>query len=225
MPQQPDRTRARALQAEFAERGDPLGWFDALYREAAGDSSRVPWADRGPNPYLEAWHNRVPDGIRGRKCLVVGCGLGDDAEYMAAQGGQVTAFDLSETAIEWCRRRFPNSTATYLTANLVTPPAEWTRQFDLIFEANTLQAMPAELRVQGMERIAQFLKPGGRLLVVCRGREPDDPCEGPPWPLVRTELDAFTEFGLAEASFADVVDPRDDARRFVLEYRLLPRHH
>jgi SAM-dependent methyltransferase len=167
----------------------------------------------------------VPDAIRGRQCLVVGCGLGDDAEYMAEQGGHVTAFDLSETAIQWCHRRFPQSDVRYVAANLLAPPAEWTRHFDVIFEANTLQAMPADLRVAGMRCIAQFLKPGGRLLVVCRGREPDDPLEGPPWPLVRTELDAFTESGLAEASFADVVDARDDARRFVIEYRLLPRHH
>lgn len=220
-----DRTRSRALQAEFAKRGDSLGWFDALYREAAGDPMHVPWADLAPNPYLEAWHERHPDAIRTRRCLVVGCGLGDDAEYLAGQGGHVTAFDLSDTAVQWCHRRFPGSAATYLTANLLEPPSEWTRHFQVIFEANTLQSLPADLRVIGMQRIAEFLAPGGRLLVVCRGREPDDPIEGPPWPLERAELDAFVESGLAEASFADVVDRRDDARRFVIEYRLLPRHH
>jgi SAM-dependent methyltransferase len=213
-----DRTRSRALHAEFAQRGDVLGWFDALYREAAGDPARVPWADLAQNPYLADWHRRTPIHIHGRLCLVVGCGLGDDAEYLASAGGKVTAFDLSDTAVRWCHRRFPASPVSYLNADLLAPPKEWMRRFEFIFEANTLQSLPAELRREGMERIAGFLAPNGHLLVVCRGRECDEVAEGPPWPLARTELDVFTRFGLVETSFADVIDERDDARRFVVEY-------
>mgnify|MGYP001170008050 CR=1 FL=1 len=94
-----DRTRSRELQDEHSRRGDDLGWFEALYREANGDSSAIPWADREANPVLVSWLARHPEGVRDQRCLVVGCGLGDDAECLAAAGGRVAAFDLSETAI------------------------------------------------------------------------------------------------------------------------------
>jgi hypothetical protein len=35
---------------EFAAADDRLGWFEALYREANGDASLIPWADLRGNP-------------------------------------------------------------------------------------------------------------------------------------------------------------------------------
>src|SRR5579864_7524899 len=52
----PDRTRARELAAEFNKKGDPTGWFEALYKEAEAGKSVVPWDDRLPNPnFLAFW--------------------------------------------------------------------------------------------------------------------------------------------------------------------------
>lgn len=212
-----DRTRMRELQSEHASRGDGLGWFEALYREANGDTSVIPWADRGPNPLLVDWHRRTGINFSRRACLVVGCGLGDDAEYLAAAGGQITAFDLAESAVAWSRRRFPASKVNYMAANLLALPADFTRRFEFIFEGNTLQAMPAELRAPAIERIVQCCAPGGTVLVVCRGRDRDQIVEGPPWPLTREELAGFTRAGLREISFEDVMD--GDVRRFVVAYR------
>jgi 2-polyprenyl-3-methyl-5-hydroxy-6-metoxy-1,4-benzoquinol methylase len=212
-----DRTRMRELQAEHARRGDGLGWFEALYREANGDTTTIPWADRGPNPMLVKWHQRAGAMFAGRACLVVGCGLGDDAEYLATQGGEVTAFDLSESAIQWCRRRFPASRVNYIAANLLELPAEFSRRFQFIFEANTLQAMPAGLRSSAMESIARCCAPGGTVLVLCRGRERYDVVEGPPWPLTLEELEGFPRTGLRQASFEDVIDG-EGVRRFLVAY-------
>ena len=62
----------------------------------------VPWADGLPDPNLVEWAGRAgsagSDGA-GRRALVVGCGLGYDAEFLAGRGFAVTAFDLSPTAI------------------------------------------------------------------------------------------------------------------------------
>ena len=46
------RERTKEIQTEFAEKGDALGWFDALYKEAAGDNEKIPWADLEPNKFL-----------------------------------------------------------------------------------------------------------------------------------------------------------------------------
>jgi SAM-dependent methyltransferase len=210
------RERTKQLQGEFAARRDPLGWFDALYREAAGDASVIPWADLRDNPQFLAWRARSGIDLRSRSSLVVGCGLGDDAETVAASGGEVTAFDLSATAIEWCRRRFPQSRVRYVAADLFHAPAAWQRAFGFVLEINTLQALPADLRPDAIARVADFVAPDGTLLVICRGRDAGDPVNGPPWPLVRGELEGFRAAGLDAGSVDIVVDDADPpVRRFV----------
>src|SRR4051812_24918081 len=124
-----DRSRARALCSEYAARTDYLGWFEQLYQEACGDEGIVPWADMVPNPHLCEWHQRRGYDFRGKRCVKVGCGLGDDAEYLAAAGASVVAFDISATAIECCRRRFPTSRVTYTTVDLFVSPPVWREAF------------------------------------------------------------------------------------------------
>src|SRR5688500_1184612 len=77
------RARARELAAEFDERGDSFGWFEAFYQEASGNNEQIPWADLEPNKFFEQWAEDVGLKGNGRKALVVGCGLGDDAKYLA----------------------------------------------------------------------------------------------------------------------------------------------
>lgn len=193
-----DRTRARELAAEFNRKGDPTGWFEVLYREGEAGKSVVPWVDYHPTPHLVGFWIAHPQQTAGKSALVTGCGLGDDAEQLAAWGFRTTAFDISETAIRAARKRFPNSTVDYHASNLLDPPPHWRGNFDFVFEANTLQVLPASLRPQAIKNIASFLHPAGHLLVIARGREPSEPEGQMPWPLTRDEISAFTALGLEE---------------------------
>ena len=220
----PDRATARALAREYNARHDPVGWFEALYARAAGsdDGARlIPWADLAPNPHLVSWLDAHPRAHGGRRALEVGCGLGDDAEELARRGYAVTAFDVSPTAVQWCRRRFPHSPVAYLCYDLlVDPPTEWEGAFDLVVEAYTLQVLPQGVRPVAMARMARCVTPGGVLLLICRGREPHDPEGLMPWPLMRAELDAFADLGLDALEFEDYVDQEDPpVRRFRAAYR------
>ncbi len=126
MTRQPEnRSLARRLAAEHVERGDPLGWFERLYTAAGSDTRLIPWGDMGPNPNFLRWPHRARLDGRRRKALQIGCGLGDDAEALAEAGFEVTAFDIAPTAIEWCSKRFPDSSVRYEVADLFQPPAEW----------------------------------------------------------------------------------------------------
>jgi ubiquinone/menaquinone biosynthesis C-methylase UbiE len=136
-------------------------------------------------------------------------------------GFQTTAFDISETAIRACRKRFPTTTVEYVAANLLEPPSTWRRAFHFVFEANTLQALPAALRPRAIEKIAKFLCPTGLLLVIARGREPSDPEGQMPWPLTRAELSAFSTADLEELSFEDILDLEDPAEPVVRRFRVL----
>lgn len=200
------RDLARELARKHYAAGNPLGWFDDLYRQAAGDFATIPWADRAVNPHLSAWCERESVPGPGARVLVVGCGLGDDAEYLAARGAAVTAFDLSETAIAWCRERFPNSPVDYQVANLLTFAGE----FDLVVEIYTLQAMPLEMREQAVAAVARL---GREVIIICRGRDESDPPGQLPWPLTRQEMEPLQRGGLALVSFEDFDDPFDPGKR------------
>jgi ubiquinone/menaquinone biosynthesis C-methylase UbiE len=215
-----NRARARELAGEYIQKGDPLGWFEALYREAKRVETVVPWGDRTPNPHLIDFAKAHPLEGAGQSALVIGSGLGDDAEQFGAWGFKTTAFDISQTAIEACRKRFPKSSVEYVAANLLAPPAGWWRLFDFVFEAYTFQVLPPDLRVAAMEKTAEFLSPGGTLLVVARGREETEPEGRMPWPLARAELAAFERLGLVEESFQDYLDSEEPpVRRFRALYR------
>jgi SAM-dependent methyltransferase len=219
----PDRARARELAAEFHRKGDPTGWFEQLYQEAETGKSTVPWANLRSNPNLLDFWKRLPQQTAGKTALTVGSGLGDDAEQLATWGYRVTAFDISQTAIRATRRRFPNTSVKYVAANLLEPPSAWHRGFDFVFEANTLQVLPARLRPRAIAKIAGFLRPAGLLLVIARGRELVDPEGQMPWPLTRAELAAFTATGLRELSFEEFPDAEEPGvRRFRVLYRCTP---
>ncbi|HXE14501.1 MAG TPA: class I SAM-dependent methyltransferase [Bryobacteraceae bacterium] len=214
-----NRGRARELAAAYVAKGDPTGWFEQLYREAEAGESVVPWADRQPNPNLIDFWNRhsIPSS---KTALVIGCGLGDDAEQLAGWGFETTAFDISPAAIEACNRRFPKSRVRYETANLFCPFPQWFANFDFVFESYTLQVLPRALRKEAMKCMACLVKMGGHLLVIARGKDAHEAEGSMPWPLTRDELAELENFGLREISFEDYMDQEKlPVRRFRALYR------
>ncbi len=214
------RTRLYELSDAAYANGDYTGWFETLYAEAQGNSDAIPWADRGVNGWLIDWIEKSQLDLHNLRVLVVGCGLGDDAEYLAKLGAKVTAFDLSQTAINWCQQRFPTSHVNYRAVDLFTAPAEWKFGFDFVIEIYTIQALPANIRPNAITCIGNFVAPNGKLFVVCRGRNPEDVCDRLPFPLTKAELNRFTDTGLVQVSFEDSIDTLDTApaRRFRIVY-------
>ncbi|MEQ9174638.1 MAG: methyltransferase domain-containing protein [Alphaproteobacteria bacterium] len=192
--------------------------FDDMYREAAGDPDKVPWHRLRTRQEVAHWLARErPDG-RGRTALVVGCGLGDDAAALAEAGFAVTAFDLSETAVAWAAERHNGPVAagriTFVAADLTAPPAAWAGAFDLVLEVYTLQAMPAGLRAEAFAVLPTLVRPGGHLLLICSGRAPGEAeHDGPPWPLLRTDLAPLTAGGLVEERFEEITYTFNDQPR------------
>jgi hypothetical protein len=58
----------------------------AREQKAAAGEAIVPWARDGPNPVLVEWTRARALAGEGRRALVVGTGLGDDAEHLAELG-------------------------------------------------------------------------------------------------------------------------------------------
>ena len=200
------RAFARQLAAGSIASGDDTGWFETLYAAAGQGTATVPWADLAPNPRLV---RVLADHDGCGRAVVIGCGLGDDAEHVASLGFATVAFDVSPTAVDAARRRFPRSAVEYVTADLLSPPQSWAGAFDLVVEVFTLQVLTGAARRTAFARTAQLVAPGGRLLVIAGARgDHDDPGQMP-WPLTRAEIGSFRAHGLTENSVADFVDEED----------------
>lgn len=216
------RAKIDGLVRSARARNAPCDWFESLYRDADGRTDLVPWADDEPNRHFMAGM-ALPGIPTGGRALVLGCGFGDDAEALAALGFEVTAFDVSKSAIEECRRRHPDSPVRYEVRDLFRLPDRYRRDgFDLVLEVYTLQAIPLPDRTAGFAPAADCVAPGGVLLAVMRGRddEADFDREGPPWPISRAECGAFEAGGLILESWEDFTDDEDPPnRRFRAVFR------
>jgi SAM-dependent methyltransferase len=217
------RSVARKLATEALAAGKPLDWFEILYSRATTDGVSIPWADRRPNPNLIELFEKVKHLPFGKRAIKVGCGLGDDAEWLARQGFDVTAFDISPSAIHECHLRFPSSSVHYVEMDLFKAPPQWTSAFDLVQESYTLQVLPPELWAAAMAKISEFIAPGGYLLFVTRARDESDPKGAMPWPLTRREVDRFIALGLECVYFEDYSDGETPpVRRFRACYQRKP---
>jgi SAM-dependent methyltransferase len=187
-----ERLASRALAA-----GDATGWFEQLYAAGAGGRVPVPWSRRDAHPLFVDWAQRRAVRGEGRRAVVVGCGLGADAEYTARLGFDTTGFDISATAIRLAGQRFPHTMVHYQVADLLALPAAWRHAFGLVVEIITVQALPDPPRRQAIENIAGLVATEGTLLVLAAVHDPDVPVSPlPPWPLRQNEIDAFATDGL-----------------------------
>jgi pimeloyl-ACP methyl ester carboxylesterase len=202
--EQGDRLASRSLAA-----GDPTGWFDRLYGAAAAGEVPMPWDRTEPHPLLTQWaQGHQLTGI-GQRAVVVGCGLGADAEYVSGIGFDTVAFDVADTAIQLARQRFPGSTVHYVVADLLHLPDKWWGAFDLVVEIITVQALPDPPRRQAIVYVGRLVAAGGTVIVIAAVYDDrDSPVEAPPWPLSRTEIDAFTTDGLTPVRIEQLPDPR-----------------
>ena len=167
--------------------------FEAIYAGAEAGAAQPPWDYGAPRPQLVEWaeaHGLAGDA---REALVVGCGYGADAEFLALRGFRTTGFDFAPTAIAGARRKHPATAVTYLVADVLDLPREWEGKFDLVVESLTVQSMPPAQHTVAARSIAALVAPKGTLLVLATAREEGSEVTGPPWPLTRAEVEMFAD--------------------------------
>jgi SAM-dependent methyltransferase len=137
--------------------------FDRDYWERHWEDAADRQHDRGllPNPYLAREIGELAPGT----ALDAGCGEGVEAIWLAVTGWKVTAADISAAVLRRARRRAADgrraSEIEWVEADLgVWEPG---RQFDLVM---THYAHPAIGQLAFYTRIAEWVAPGGTLLIV-----------------------------------------------------------
>jgi SAM-dependent methyltransferase len=147
--------------------------FDRAYWEERYHGHPTAVRDR-PNPQLLTETADLAPGT----ALDAGCGEGADARWLAGRGWQVTAVDISATALRRAREQAdalgPDlaSRISWVEADLTvwTPAAQ---RYDLV---STHYAHPAGPREALFGRLAAAVAPGGTLLIV--GHHPSAPRAG-----------------------------------------------
>ncbi len=208
-----DEVRERMLEmVNKAESSQlPLSWFEDLYRYSNRDRGQIPWDWAEPHPFLIGWTN---ENEASGRALVVGSGLGEDAFFLWERGWEVTAFDISEEAVEWARHLHQGADIDWVAGDLLNPEQGWFGKFDLVLEVHILQAIPEEIRKRAFTNLAPMLASGGKL--VCIGRladESDIQESGPPWPLTWDFLNQIGE-GLAEVERHSSTIPGKEGKRY-----------
>jgi SAM-dependent methyltransferase len=155
---QPSSEADRPLSSDQAAR-----FWDQRY----GERDQI-WSGR-VNPVLAAVAEQLTPG----RALDLGCGEGGDAVWLADHGWQVTAVDISTTALDRARRaadgRGVGDRIGFEQHDLaVSFPAG---TYDLV-SAQFLQSPVGFPRFAVLQRAATAVAPGGHLLIVDHGAPP-----------------------------------------------------
>ncbi len=207
-----DEARERMLEiySTSENSNDPLSWFEELYCSSQRDRRMIPWDWMEPHPFLVEW---IEENKHTGRALVVGSGLGEDAAFLYDKGWKVTAFDVSESAVEWASQLHKGKEIDWLVGDLVQPEQRWKEAFDLVLEVHILQAIPKEIRNSAYRNLSPLLDRKGLLMCIGRLANGLEEQDAPPWPLSRDFIRQIGE-GLSEVEFHTAVVPDKEEIRY-----------
>lgn len=144
--------------------------FDALYRgespaEGIPAVTSPPWDTKAPKESVIAWHE---EGLVHGTVLDIGCGLGDNAIYLAQQGFNVTGLDISPTALITAERRAVDAGAavTFAVAD-ATRLDGYTDAFDTVIDSGMFHCLDDDGKRGYAAAVHRATRDGATLLLSC----------------------------------------------------------
>lgn len=138
-------------------------WWDGFYSDR---DKGIPFFVNVPDESLVNWFERGL--IKPGRVLELGCGPGRNAVYMAKQGCEVDAVDVSPVAIEWAKERARDAgVEVNFTCDSIFNLAINPESYDIVYDAGCFHHIPPHRRLQFVPLIARALKPGGLFCLTC----------------------------------------------------------
>lgn len=146
--------------------------FDQLYQGRGMDTgiagvrlATIPWRIDGPQPLIV---ELADTGQITGPVLESGCGLGDNALFLAARGYPVTAFDVSPTVIEQNRAKAAERGAAveFLVADATTLDG-FAGEFRTVLDCAMLHCLTDDKRRAYLAALCRVCRPGARLHILC----------------------------------------------------------
>jgi SAM-dependent methyltransferase len=144
--------------------------FDALYRgESPGEGipamTTPPWDTKAPKENVIAWHT---GGWVHGDVLDIGCGLGDNAIYLAKNGHNVTGLDISPTALITAERRAGDAGVDVRFAVTDSTKLDgYTDAFDTIVDSGMFHCLDDDGKRSYAAAAHRATRPGATLLISC----------------------------------------------------------
>lgn len=185
---------AAAERLRLGPKLDPAGpdFWDLRFREGF-----TPWDAGGVPAALREFLAREPAG---RRVLVPGCGSGYEVRAFADAGHEVVAIDFSAAAIEAAQHVLGELGRVLVRGDFF---AHSLGEYDLVYERAFLCALPRPLWPRWAARVAQVIRPGGRLAGFFYW---SDDGRGPPFGLKPGELESLLAPAFDRTEDASVID-------------------
>jgi SAM-dependent methyltransferase len=144
--------------------------FDALYRgESAGAGiapmTAPPWDTKAPSESVIAW--QAGGWVHG-DVLDIGCGLGDNAVYLAKHGHPVTGLDISPTALAIAEQRARDAGVDVKFAVTDSTKLDgFSDAFDTVIDIGLFHSLDDEGRRSYAGAVHRATRAGATLLLSC----------------------------------------------------------
>lgn len=135
--------------------GLPEDFWESRFKD-----SRTPWERGEMNPAFTAW--RASGALAPCRILVPGAGRSPEPAAMLAQGFDVQAIDLADSAVAFQSRAIGAARVAQADVTTWMPDAP----FDVIYDQTCLCALPPSLWAAYEAQLRRWLRPGGRLFVL-----------------------------------------------------------
>jgi SAM-dependent methyltransferase len=144
--------------------------FDALYRgespaEGMPAVTSPPWDTKAPKESVVGWQKQ---GLVHGDVLDIGCGLGDNAIFLARHGFHVTGLDISPTALITAERRAKDAgvDVTFAVADS-TKLEGYTVAFDTVIDSGMFHCLDDDGKHSYAKAVHRATRDGATLLMSC----------------------------------------------------------
>lgn len=148
--------------------------WDSRYR---GDA-KAPWDKGAPSSHLKT---AVESGeVKPGRAVVLGCGTGTNALYLARKGFDVSAIDVAPTALNLAEEKAAKAKlkVRWLLADVLAPPVDLDA-FDFIFDRGCYHGVRRGNAKGYVDTARRLSKPGSQILILA-GNANEERHYGPP---------------------------------------------